>query len=183
MSAHGEARFQPSQLRSRRTGLVLLLLAERRTAGGPANTRQAKQGWPVRSCRHRQTSPRFPSGPISTRAWAFPYRIAVRSLATARPRANGTVAKPIIRKPKTRPRIDQSAPGQCDPIPSPTQKVPKAESNTPTANFSVFSGTLASGRCSARPSATTANNAASAPTLAGSSKPLPPAPIATMTRQ
>ena len=36
--------------------------------------------------------------------------------------------------------------GHRRPAPSPTQNVPKADSSTPTKNFSVFSGTRASGR-------------------------------------
>ncbi len=39
----------------------------------------------------------------------------------------------------------ESDPGQCAPAPSAPQKVPNAVSITPTANFSVFSGTLARG--------------------------------------
>ena len=43
------------------------------------------------------------------------------------------------------PRIAASEPGQSAPAPSAAQKVPKVVSITPTANFTVFSGTAASG--------------------------------------
>jgi hypothetical protein len=57
----------------------------------------------------------------------------------------------------------QSSPGQFKPTPSPTQKVPNADNNTPTQNFSVFSGIAVSGMCMTSPSRTTQSNATSAP--------------------
>src|ERR1017187_4779361 len=61
--------------------------------------------------------------------------------------------------------------GHARPAPSPTQNVPTAESSTPSRNFSVFSGTRASGRCSTRPSAATTSSAATAPRPAGRNSP------------
>ena len=49
-----------------------------------------------------------------------------------------------------------SPPGQSAPAPSAPQNIPYDVSITPTANFIVFSGTRASGACSARPATTTA---------------------------
>src|SRR5262249_13265950 len=48
-----------------------------------------------------------------------------------------------------------SPPGQCAPAPSAPQNSPKEVSITPTANFSAFSGTRASGARTATPAATT----------------------------
>src|SRR6185437_10979650 len=44
-----------------------------------------------------------------------------------------------------------SEPGQCAPAPSAPQNVPNAVSMIPTTNFSVFSGTRASGALTANP--------------------------------
>jgi len=68
-----------------------------------------------------------------------------------------------------------SEPGQVAPAPSAPQKVPNAVSITPTTNFKVFSGTLASGAriaSPARPTRTTAETAATA--ASGMSCALPP---------
>src|SRR5262245_49198158 len=67
----------------------------------------------------------------------------------------------------------RSSPGHGTPSPSPVQKTPKAESMTPTANLSVFSGTRSSGRCSAKPNVATTKQAASAPRLAAPTRPRP----------
>src|SRR6266581_1741878 len=81
------------------------------------------------------------------------------------------------RKSTAMPRIARSSPGQWNPRPSPTQNAPNAESSTPTANLSEFSGIFASGPCTAKPTITTRAQAASAPRLAGTSRP-PAAPTA-----
>src|SRR5579859_697991 len=73
--------------------------------------------------------------------------------------------------------IDQSSPGQARPSPSPVQNSPNDRIMVPTANLRVFSGTRASGRRSARPSASTTRNAATAPSVAGTKRP-PAAPTA-----
>src|SRR6266571_3451605 len=101
------------------------------------------------------------------------------------PRASGaalreirtTAAAAAARKSAAIPAIARSSPGQWNPRPSPTQNAPNAESSTPTANLSVFSGIFASGRCTAQPTTTTSAQAASAPRLAGTSRP-PAAPTA-----
>ena len=59
------------------------------------------------------------------------------SIATARERERDTNA--------STPGSDASSPGQCAPAPSAAQKIPNVVSITPTANFSVFSGTRSSG--------------------------------------
>src|SRR5215471_9439291 len=55
-----------------------------------------------------------------------------------------------------------SFPGQEAPAPSAPQKMPNEVSMTPTANFMVFSGTRASGACTATPAAATTTTAAAA---------------------
>src|ERR1700704_7038039 len=75
------------------------------------------------------------------------------------------------RKSAAKPMMARSAPGQATPRPSPVQKTPNADSMTPTANLRVFSGTRASGRCTAKPAMATREQAASAPRLAGLSWP------------
>src|SRR5262249_290152 len=64
------------------------------------------------------------------------------------------------------PKSAKSSPGQATPSPSPVQNTPNVVSMRPTTYFSVFSGTLESGRCTARPTASTAMKAASAPSAA-----------------
>ena len=87
---------------------------------------------------------------------------------------------PIPRKMRTKARIDRSAPGQSTPRPSPTQNRPNAESMTPTANLSAFSGTWDRGLCASAPIASTRTAAESAPRLAGHSMPLPAPTAITM---
>src|SRR5215472_19184159 len=55
-----------------------------------------------------------------------------------------------------------SFPGQDTPAPSAPQKMPNEVSMTPTANFSVFSGTRASGACTTTPTMATTTTAATA---------------------
>src|SRR6185437_5546558 len=62
-------------------------------------------------------------------------------------------------KPST-PRIAASPPGHSAPAPSADQKIPNVVSITPTANFSVFSGTRASGARTAIPTPATRTSAA-----------------------
>jgi hypothetical protein len=83
-----------------------------------------------------------------------------------------------MKYPNVKPSIARSAPGQPKPNPSPTQNVPNAESRTPTTNLSVFSGIAESGLWMMIPKAPTSKSATSAPTLAGISRPTPPAPTA-----
>src|SRR5262249_30652399 len=90
-----------------------------------------------------------------------------RSTPRPRVRQRATMERAKARKAAMRPRTDQSSPGQARPAPSPTQKAPKAESRTPTRNFSVFSGMRANGRCRTIPSAITTSSAAPAPRPAG----------------
>src|SRR3954452_6776419 len=108
-----------------------------------------------------------------------PAPIRPRPGAATAPRCKATVARAVSRKPAVSASADQSAPGQATPSPSPAQKVPKPHKSTPTASLSAFSGTRASGRCSASPSSRTSRSAARAPRLAGNSRPRPAAPIAT----
>src|SRR5689334_20062455 len=56
-----------------------------------------------------------------------------------------TRPKPQARNISANTRIARSCPGQSSPKPSPTQNTPKADRTTPTANFSMFSGTRAKG--------------------------------------
>src|SRR3984893_2816585 len=92
---------------------------------------------------------------------------ATATLLTARNNAaNATMAR--------------SAPGQSTPSPSPVQNTPKADNITPTANFRVFSGTRASGRCTTNPTQATSRQAASAPALAGNNIPRPALSAITM---
>src|SRR5438309_1543538 len=74
----------------------------------------------------------------------------------------------------------RSPPGHGTPRPSPLQNTPKADSNIPTASFRVFSGTRTSGRCTAKPIATTSAQAASAPRLAARRSPCPVPTASTM---
>src|SRR5450759_635269 len=53
-----------------------------------------------------------------------------------------TAIAAAARNPAMRPRSSRSAPSQGKRRPSPIQNTPNADSRTPTANFSVFSGTL-----------------------------------------
>src|SRR5258706_3237504 len=79
-------------------------------------------------------------------------------------------------------RIAASPYGQWTPMPSPNQKSPNAETITPTANLSAFSGTRDSGRLSNAAATATATQAAIAPSVAGASMfPAAPRPI-TITR-
>src|SRR6266581_4483642 len=100
-----------------------------------------------------------------------------RASGAARREIRTTAAAAAARKSAAIPAIARSSPGQWNPRPSPTQNAPNAESSTPTANLSVFSGIFASGRCTAQPTTTTSAQAASAPRLAGTSRP-PAAPTA-----
>src|SRR5260370_22239547 len=61
-------------------------------------------------------------------------------------RARTTAASATARNSAANATIARSAPGQATPSPSPVQNMPNADSITPTANLSVFSGTRASGR-------------------------------------
>src|SRR3989442_705119 len=97
-------------------------------------------------------------------------------------RLSATAARAATRrKSAAKPTMARSAPGQATPRPSPVQKTPNAESMTPTANLSVFSGARASGRRRTSPAIAIRPQAASAPALAGSRSP-GPAPTA-MTRK
>src|SRR5262249_17587759 len=90
-----------------------------------------------------------------------PTPIRLLLFASVRVRASEMATK------KTKmPKSDKSSPGQATPSPSPVQKTPKVVSMRPTRYLSVFSGTLESGRCTARPTASTAMKAASAPRAA-----------------
>src|SRR5258706_2101535 len=73
-------------------------------------------------------------------------------------------------------RIAASPYGQWTPMPSPNQKSPNAETITPTANLSAFSGTRDSGRLSNAAATATATQAPIAPIVAGTSM-FPAAPI------
>src|SRR6266436_3842531 len=95
-------------------------------------------------------------------------------------RACTTAAPPTARNIAANPTIAKSPPGQATPRPSPVQKTPNADSMTPTANLRVFSGTRDSGRCTIKPTAATARQAATAPTLAGMSMPRPAPSAITM---
>src|SRR5882762_508989 len=95
-------------------------------------------------------------------------------------RAMTTAARPTIRNRAAKTTIARSAPGQATPRPSPVQKMPNADSITPTANLSVFSGTRASGRCTTIPTPATSRHAARAPALAGTSSPRPALSAITM---
>src|SRR6266545_642453 len=59
-----------------------------------------------------------------------------------------------------------SPPGHSEPAPSAPQKIPNEVSITPTLNFIAFSGTLASGRRTATPTAATTRTAAAAASAA-----------------
>src|SRR6202042_2418699 len=100
-------------------------------------------------------------------AAALGLRSATRAKATARNRA-------------IKARIAASPPGHPTPRLSPVQNRPKADSITPTANFSAFSGTRASGRWIAAPTAATATQAARAPALASPRSPRPAPTAMTM---
>src|SRR3984893_1098061 len=95
-------------------------------------------------------------------------------------RSNATDAIPTARNRTANPPIARSAPGQDTPRPSPVQKMPNAESMTPTANLSVFSGTRATGRCTTKPTPATSRHAAAAPALAGINIPRPALSAITM---
>src|SRR5712692_2134146 len=99
---------------------------------------------------------------------------------TAGERTSLTAATATMRNSAANPRIARSSPSQGTPRPSPVQNTPNADSMTPTVNLSVFSGTRASGRRKARPTAATSAQAASAPMLAGTRRPRP-APTAMTT--
>src|SRR5882762_3842425 len=98
----------------------------------------------------------------------------------ARERTSVRAATAATRNSAANPRIARSAPGQGTPRPSPVQNTPNEDSMMPTVNLSVFSGTRASGRRTAKPTAATSAQAASAPTLAGTRRPRP-APTAMTT--
>src|SRR4051794_12098045 len=172
--ARRQGQRQAGEQEQARPGRVERQIAQGEPAGGEPGQGQERQaavvdeqaGEPAQ--RERDPAHRRHPAPIRPR----------RDAATA-PRHKATVARAASRKPATSANADQSAPGQVTPRPSPAQKVPKPHSSTPTANFSAFSGTRASGRCSARPSSTTSRRAAKAPRLAGSSRPWPAAPTAT----
>src|SRR6267154_1941827 len=95
-------------------------------------------------------------------------------------RASATAAQLTARNIAANPTIAKSAPGQGTPRPSPVQKTPNADSMTPTANLSAFSGIRAKGRRTMRPTAATARHAKTAPALAGMSIPRPPPSAITM---
>src|SRR5439155_1494189 len=61
---------------------------------------------------------------------------------------------------------DASSPGQSAPAPSADQKIPNVVNITPTANFSVFSGTRASGARTSTPTTATSTSAIPAPRAA-----------------
>src|SRR4051812_29777559 len=68
---------------------------------------------------------------------------------------------------KTRtPRREALSPGQSTPAPSAAQKMPNDVNITPTANFSVFSGTRASGARTTMPTTATRTRAIPAPSAA-----------------
>src|SRR5882762_5650022 len=86
--------------------------------------------------------------------------------ATSIGRLTATAARAATsRNNAAKPMMARSAPGQATPRPSPVQNTPKAESMTPTASLSVFSGTRARGRRSMSPASATRPQAPSAPTL------------------
>src|SRR5581483_1273206 len=64
------------------------------------------------------------------------------------------------------PGSDASSPGQCTPVPSADQKMPKVVSITPTVNLSVFSGTRVSGPRTSTPAIATSTSATPAPSAA-----------------
>src|SRR5882762_781850 len=102
-----------------------------------------------------------------------------RACAAGR-RTSLTAASAAIRNSVANPRMARSSPGQGTPRPSPVQNTPNEDSMTPTVNLSVFSGTRASGRRTAKPTAATSAQAASAPMPAGTMRPRP-APTAMTT--
>src|SRR5262245_16093430 len=90
------------------------------------------------------------------------------------------VIMPTARKIRANTTMARSSPGQPMPNPSPVQYTPNADNITPTPNFKIFSGTRASGRWTMIPASTTSAQAASAPRLAGQSKPRPAPTAMTM---
>src|SRR6266571_2987494 len=141
-----------------------------RGQGQPARLRAARRTFSTRSARQ-------PARKIAARHGS-PTRSSRSTSAASATHARMPRAKPASStNSAAMPRIARSSPGQWSPRPSPTQNAPNAERSTPTANLSVFSGILASGRCTAQPAIATSAQAASAPRLAGTSKP-PTAPTA-----
>src|SRR5689334_13946105 len=172
--AGGERQRQAGEQEDARPGRIERQVAQGEPAGGEPGQGQQRQAAVVDEqageLAQRERDPAHRRHPAPTRP---------RPGATMAPRHKATVASAVSRKPATSASADQSAPGQATPRPSPAQKVPKPHSSTPTASLSVFSGTRASGRCSARPSSTTSTRAAKAPRLAGNRRPWPAAPMAT----
>src|SRR5258706_14190425 len=91
-------------------------------------------------------------------------------------RAARTPTNAVASRPPMSTKIVASPQGHCAPMPSPNQKSPNAETMTPTANLSEFSGTRESGPLRTAAASATTMHAARAPTVAGSSVP-PAAPI------
>ena len=87
--------------------------------------------------------------------------------------SSATTASAVTRNSAMKPRMARSSPGQLTPRPSPVQNRPNADSSTPTANFSLFSGTRASGRCTTSPASATSAQAAKAAALTATSAPRP----------
>src|ERR1700730_17574541 len=99
---------------------------------------------------------------------------------TASFRARVEAKRPAPRNKTANKSSAKSCPGQAMPSPSPVQNTPKADNITPTPNLRVFSGTRDSGRWTIAPTARTRAQAASAPRLAGTSKPRPAPTAITM---
>src|SRR5262249_47730185 len=82
------------------------------------------------------------------------------------PRIQRTIRKDEAASRAKIPSSAKSSPGHSAPRPSPIQNTPKLVSISPTANLRVFSGTWASGLCTASPIAITTIRAARAPKVA-----------------
>src|SRR6185436_4052099 len=100
------------------------------------------------------------------------HALAPAGLSSSRRRRSARTSshEKALRK-ATRASSESSSPGQSAPAPSALQKQPKLVSSRPTANLIVFSGTRSSGPRARTPATTTTTSAATAPTIATSSRP------------
>src|SRR5438132_9757779 len=105
--------------------------------------------------------------PSRARAQSVALSCSTSGMWAAAYRSPAVATSDTVRIVAARPRMARSPPGHATPRPSPNQNAPKLPIRTPTENFSVFSGTAASGLRRASAATATATAAPAAPRLAG----------------
>src|SRR5205823_14757514 len=103
--------------------------------------------------------------PSRARAQSVAFSCSTSGMWAAAYRSPAVATSDTVRIVAARPRMARSPPGHATPRPSPNQNAPKLPIRTPTENFSVFSGTAASGLRRASAATATATAAPAAPRL------------------